>query len=813
MKKHSITAAAVIVLSFGMSDWAVGGIQVQPEGDETVSSESAHKFTNRLINETSPYLLQHAHNPVDWWPWGPEAFAEARRRNVPIFLSIGYSTCYWCHVMERESFENETTAKLMNENFVCIKVDREERPDVDDIYMAATQILTGRGGWPMSVFLEPEKLRPFWCGTYFPDEPRQGMPSFSQVLEGMAQAWTTQKEDVLKQAEQIAEAVRTSQAQTEDHAGILADHVTTAVQSLIKGYDPRNGGFGGAPKFPQPAYLRLLLNARQVAGDETTQDAIDQVIKGTLDKMAIGGVYDQVGGGFHRYSTDATWTVPHFEKMLYDNAQLATTYALAARAYEDPFYARIARRTIDYVLREMRDPGGAFYSAQDAEVDSREGLNYLWTKQQVENVLEKDDAAFINNVYNLDLGTNFRDPHHADEPASNVLRMSDRPDQLAAAMDMDESAFLDRLDALNSRLYEARSKRKQPRLDDKVLIAWNGLMIDALARAGVLLDESSYIAAAHQAVDFIQSNMVSSSGELFRVYRAGNAKTSAYLEDYAMLIQGLVSLARADGDTKALDWARQLTARAEAIFTDGTTPGYFDSRADQEDLFMRTRSAYDGAIPCGQSVLANASVDLHELTDDDQYLAQAGDCLQGLSHSINTNPIGVTTGLRAFARLVPLAPDLAIQLAGDAEAEANDGGPGQIDDEGQVPVVVFADLDRVVVSTQTPGIVTLSLQIADGFHIVAAEPGDGFDSLIPMRVMLISGQGISVYADYPAGTPNEAQEGLKVYTGEIQFQVVIEKTGPIQGRPIIGLRYQVCTDRECLKPATVELDVAIDVDE
>ncbi|VAX41454.1 Uncharacterized protein YyaL, partial [hydrothermal vent metagenome] len=364
------------------------------EGSTRKSNAQQPAFTNRLSREMSPYLLQHAHNPVAWWPWGEEAFAEARRRDVPIFLSIGYSTCYWCHVMERESFEHAEIAALLNECFVCIKVDREERPEVDNLYMAATQVSTGRGGWPMSLFLEPEQLRPFYCGMYFPAEAKPGMqgPTFPQLLEGMAGAWAEQREGVVQQAAQIAEAVREHLAGGAGAAGapvpVGSRDVERAVERLLAGFDQVHGGFGAAPKFPQTVYAEFLLDAREQVSEPTTREAIDRVVRASLDAMAIGGIRDHVGGGFHRYATDAAWTVPHFEKMLYDQALLARLFVRAAAVYDDAEYKRVVREILEFVLREMTSTAGGFFSAQDAEVDGREGLNYLWTPTQIAEVLD-----------------------------------------------------------------------------------------------------------------------------------------------------------------------------------------------------------------------------------------------------------------------------------------------------------------------------------------------------------------------------------------------------------------------------------------
>jgi uncharacterized protein YyaL (SSP411 family) len=451
---------------------------------------------------------------VDWRPWGEEAFLEARRRGVPIFLSVGYSTCYWCHVMERESFESEAIARLMNERFVCVKVDREERPDVDDLYMAATQIMTGRGGWPMSCFLEPDTLRPFWCGTYFPPSPRHGMPGFPQILEGLSSAWRDKRGEIVEQAEHVAAAVSEQLAAARAPAGVGLEHVSQAARALLTSFDRVNGGFGGAPKFPQPVFLELLLDVRDSAGDDATRDAVDQAVRLTLDRMACGGINDHVGGGFHRYSVDATWTVPHFEKMLYDNAQLAAVYARAGATYDDAFYREVAGRTLDYVQREMTGPEGELYSAEDAEVDGREGGNYVWQPDEVRAALGTDDAALAIKVYGLEGGPNFRDPHHAESPPAYVLRLSGRPEKVAAELGVTVEALRERMGRIDARLYEVRARRPQPRLDDKVLTAWSGLMIGALARAGLALKRREHVEAAARAADFVFTRMRDGAGDL-----------------------------------------------------------------------------------------------------------------------------------------------------------------------------------------------------------------------------------------------------------------------------------------------------------
>jgi uncharacterized protein YyaL (SSP411 family) len=459
---------------------------------------------NRLASQSSPYLLQHARNPVDWYPWGQEAFDTARTRDVPIFLSIGYSTCYWCHVMERESFEDEATASLMNRHFVCVKVDREERPDVDDIYMAAVLAVRGQGGWPMSVFLEPTTLKPFWAGTYFPPRGhgREGLPAFPDVIESMSRAWLEQRADVLAQADEIARAVRERTGEVAAPVPVGRAQVALAVSSLMQLFDRAEGGFGRAPKFPQPVYLEFLLDARERL-DPESRAGVDHALKLTLDRMAMGGIHDHLAGGFHRYSVDAHWLVPHFEKMLYDQGQLAQVYARAALAFEDDFYRRVARRTCDFVLRELTGPDGAFLSAIDAEVDHREGKNYLWKPEEFRALLSDVDAAWSLEVYGLTHGPNFRDPHHPSDAPSNVLHLEARPDALAQREGSPLGAWYSRLERVNAKLLAARAKRPQPAIDDKAIAAWNGLMIAGMAVAGRLLDEPRFVAGAARAADAV----------------------------------------------------------------------------------------------------------------------------------------------------------------------------------------------------------------------------------------------------------------------------------------------------------------------
>lgn len=759
---------------------------------------------NRLASETSPYLLQHAANPVDWWAWCDDAFAAARERNVPVFLSVGYSTCYWCHVMERESFEDSATAVLLNRWFVPIKVDREERPDIDEAYMTATQLMTGRGGWPMSVFLDPHTRRPFWCGTYFPPEPRFGMPSFAQVLERISQAWSNQREEVERQSNTLAESVREFLDARAVPTPIGAANIERAIDALLRSFDHNHGGFGGAPKFPQPASLELLLEARGVV-DPTAADMIDLVVLTTLDKMAIGGMHDQVGGGFHRYAVDATWTVPHFEKMLYDNAQLAGVYARAAAEYDDGYYAQVARRTLDYVLREMTAPEGGFHSAQDAEVNHREGLNYLWTLDQLRDVLNAQDAAFAAEVYGLTRGTNFKDPHHPDDPAANVLRLDHRPMDVAAQRGMTLEAFEARIASINAALYTARQRRPQPALDDKVLASWNGMMIAAMARAAAVLHEPKYLRAALRACEFTRSRMMV-DGVLMRSWRGGVANVPGFLEDYAGVIEGFVATAKAQhamnggNDGTLIDAAEGLFREAVREFGDGHG-GLYDTRENGHDLFVRPRSMHDGATPSGGAMMLHAMLDLSSAGRDCR--EQAGALLASLSAAIASTPHGVASATRALLRMVRDGAG----IPADLRARDDDLPEAPQADSAKTPVEIYADAERITVTEDHPAELNLVMRIADGHHIIAAEPGS--PGLMPMRVAIAGGGGVAVYADYPRGEPLEP-DGALGHHGTVELRLALERTGPRTGRPIIIVTFQACTDTECLAPMTLELDVAID---
>ncbi|MFK7883186.1 MAG: thioredoxin domain-containing protein [Phycisphaerales bacterium] len=776
------------------------------------------KHTNRLASESSPYLLQHAHNPVDWYPWGEDAFALARQRGVPIFLSVGYSTCYWCHVMERESFESEAVAAIMNERYVCIKVDREERPDVDELSMAATVTFTGRGGWPTSVFLEPGSLRPFFAGTYFPPEDKHGLPSFTRVLIALSDAWTDQRDEIMEQAKTLADAVTEQLGNAPDPVPLGERHVQQAVASLLQIFDRADGGFGGAPKFPQPIFAEFLLDVRERTDDET-KDAIDTAIRTTLDQMATGGINDQIAGGFHRYSVDKHWTVPHFEKMLYDNGQLAALYARAGTIYNDEFYRGVAKRTCDYVLREMisdpSNPGASgFYSAQDAEVDHREGLNYLWSPEQFDRLLSSQDAELAKRIYNLDASANFQDPHHPDDDPAWVLRMDARPEVMAARLEMTAEDFQLAMGRINSLLLAERMKRKQPGTDDKVLVSWNALMIQGLAETGRSLGQEGqlYIESARRAARFILTSMRQSDGRLWRTSRLGTAGIDAPLEDYAFMIRALLVLVDAEPAAREewLEAANELYNIAVERF--GSVGGvFFDTPEDRTDLFVRSRSTHDGATPAAVGVLLASQLEMFRQTGEDRWIASAVDTLNALSGAVDQAPVGTLNPVRALLAMMVMRDQV-----GERYEFASGHAPAPVQSKPESPVLVLANTEKVEVIPGTPAVFRVAIEIRNGYHIVASDPGRAGLPVIPLRVGLTRGSGVAVYADYPDGESFgvEGVGEINVHHGRIEFDVVLEHkpgVGASPGTPVLGVSYQACTDTECESPRTVELEIAVEV--
>ena len=604
-------------------------------------------MANHLRAESSPYLLQHADNPVEWYPWGPEAMALAKDRDKPILLSIGYAACHWCHVMAHESFEDEATAAQMNADFVNVKVDREERPDVDSIYMQAVTAMTGRGGWPMTVFLTPDG-KPFYAGTYFPKEPRYGMPSFRQILTGIAQAWNDEREDVLSSAGEVAAQLRALSDVGLEHGAVDAKVLRGALRALETNFDATWGGFGGAPKFPAPMALDFLLGQHLRDQDSSALAMVEK----TLQKMAEGGIYDQIGGGFARYSVDQRWLVPHFEKMLYDNAQLARVYLHAWQVTRNDSYRRVTEETLDYVLREMRHEDGGFYSSQDADSEGVEGKFYVWSAEEIREVLG-DDAEVFMRVYGVSADGNWE--------GHNILNRHLDPSGLAKQMDVEPHALVARIDASRKTLYEARAKRVWPGLDDKVLTAWNGLMLAAFAEAGEALGRPDYTEAAVANAGFLYRTMRDESGRLLRTWKAGSEpRYNAYLEDYAYLAEGLIALYEATFDERWLCWARELAALILLHFSDEENGGFFDTSDDHEALIHRPKSMQDNAVPSGNAVAAKVLLKLSLLTGNGDYWQVAEESVGMMTKLMGQYPTAFAEWLNAASFMLNEPREVAL---------------------------------------------------------------------------------------------------------------------------------------------------------
>lgn len=613
---------------------------------------------NRLAREMSPYLLQHADNPVDWHPWGPEAMELARREDRPIFLSIGYSACHWCHVMAHESFDNPRIARLLNEHFVPIKVDREERPDLDQLYMEAVQMLWGHGGWPLSVFLTPAG-EPFFGGTYWPSQARGGMPGFGEVLLAVLDAWQNRRGEATRQAREITQLLR------ENDRGASAARAVEPSESLLVGaetalaqsFDRQYGGFGAAPKFPHPMDLRLLLRRWRRTG----RDSLLDMVTLTLDRMAAGGIYDQLGGGFHRYSTDAHWLVPHFEKMLYDNALLADCYLEAWQATGESEYARIARETLDYVLRDMTDPAGGFYSAEDADSEGHEGAFYVWTPDEIRAVLGPERGDEFCYVYDVTWSGNFE--------GRNILSLPKTLPQCARILERDQAQLESQLAEGRRMLLEARSHRPRPGRDDKVLTAWNGLMVESLARAGAVLGEPRYCDAAAAAADFLLTRLRDPEGRLLRSWRSGAARFLAYLEDYASLANALVSLYEARFEERWIDEATGLVDQILRRFADTDNGGFFTTGADHEPLVARKKDMIDSSLPSGSGLAAMALVRLGKLCGRGDYLAAAESALRAAAPMMHQAPTAMGQMLLALDLHLGPTPEVVILGSSDHAAD------------------------------------------------------------------------------------------------------------------------------------------------
>lgn len=579
---------------------------------------------NHLIKETSPYLLQHAHNPVDWYPWCEEALQKAKQENKPIFLSIGYSSCHWCHVMEHESFENEEIAKIMNENFVSIKVDREERPDLDDIYQKTCQMATGQGGWPLSVFLTPDQ-KPFYVGTYFPILDSYGRPGFGSILRQLAQAWKEKPQDVKKAAENFMANLQGADLVTA-HAKLEKLILDEAAVNLFQIADNTYGGFGSAPKFPNAANLSFLLRYSKLS----KISKFSEFVLKTLNKMARGGIFDQIGGGFHRYSTDARWLVPHFEKMLYDNALLTVVYAEAYMLTKDTFYLDVIRKTLDFVLREMTSPQGGFYSALDADSEGEEGKYYVWSKKEIQEILGKDADVFCL-YYDVTEGGNFE--------GKTILNNNVAASTVAFHFGISEDKVRHLVEEGSKKLLEVRSKRIRPGLDDKILTSWNALMVSAFAKGYQVTDEKKYLEAAQNCLEFIEKNLVSDT-QVMRTYKNGHARLNGYLEDYSYLINALIDVFEATAEARYLDLATNLANHTIDHFWDEKNNSFYFTADNHESLIIRPKSNYDLSMPSGNSVAVSALLKLYHLTQQQRFLEISVKTMEAFALAAAENPFG-----------------------------------------------------------------------------------------------------------------------------------------------------------------------------
>ncbi len=747
--------------------------ETSPTGEKNSMNEHGRGPKNRLAGESSPYLLLHQTNPVDWYPWGEEALEKARREDKPIFLSVGYSTCYWCHVMERESFSNPKVAALMNEYFVNIKVDREERPDLDEIYMTATQMLTQRGGWPNSVFLTPD-LKPFFAGTYFPPEDRYGRPGFSTLVTRLAEAWKTQRDEVEESAGRIAEAMkRYLEERAAPTAAVPAASVAQESLKLLAGrYDATWGGFGGAPKFPTPSNLFLALE--MAPEDEKAGD----MLAATLDHMARGGIYDQLAGGFHRYSTDQKWLVPHFEKMLYDNGFLLELYAREYGRSADPEAARIAREIAGFLAREMTSEEGALWSAIDAETDGHEGAYYVWARQELEEILGKD-AVFLAPLFGFGEAPNFEESHY-------VLHFPEPVAQLAAQRKVSLEALHAKIGPLKTRLLAVRSQRERPLTDDKILADWNGIGITGLATAGRILEDEGMVNQARRAADFVLTKMRPKGGPLLHSWRAGQGKIVAYLSDYAFLVRGLLALHEANGEKRWLDAARELSEEQIQRLRDA--PGGFFVAEARPDLLVRSKDVLDGALPSPNAISTLNFLELADRTGEIKWRREAEASLKAFGALLEQSPEGLrmlSIAAWRYGAQGSVAPREASAL--DVEAEE----------------LVQASLARtppIRSETEGPGqAFRLRLEVARGWHVNANPASDEF--LIP-TTLAAPEEGELEAVQYPTGEefkPAFAEAAIRVYQGSVEI------TGEIRGSDRVILTYQPCDEDRCLPPVTKEL--------
>ena len=735
------------------------------------------QFTNRLILEDSPYLLQHAHNPVNWYPWGPEAFDVARREDKPIFLSIGYATCHWCHVMERESFENIEIARILNEGYIAIKVDREQRPDVDEIYMTAVVQTTGMGGWPMSSFLTPDG-KPFLSATYIPPD------NFRNQLLRINQIWHSQRQQIENRSNQVSEAVAKSMAVKNSARAVDKKAIQKTMETILSYHDARHGGFGGAPKFPhEPALFLLLQNALR-NGNKKALDAIDKSLKA----MAQGGIFDQVGGGFHRYSTDVNWLVPHFEKMLYNQAQLGRVYAHAYHLTGDWFYARVARQTFDYVLRDLHFPQGGFYSATDADSEGEEGLFFVWTPDEIKTALSAEQADLALNLFGISKSGNFE--------GRNILHLSMPLEEYASKHALSLEVLLQQVNHIREQLYQTREQRVHPLRDDKILTAWNGMMITALAEASEILREPRYEHAAIRAAEFLWANNRKPSGDLWRVHLNGRSSISAGQEDYAYLVEAFVTLYDMTENAVWLDRASEIADEMIAQFWDDQQGGFFMSAEGVDNhLIARPKNSTDGATASGNSVAIRALTMLANRTGDETYRTRTETAISAFGTALLQYP-------SSYAYLIAAVDEWLQGAAGSRQYGA----------QGHVKATALF-------VPQKPGIgqVTIQLAIQNSWHINAHKPlqQDLIATQISIDASRKSWQLNSVIYPEPKQVKLSFQQTpLSVYEGKNEITAELScDSGTLDRATVISIRlqFQACNDQICLLPEEMVLNVPIGV--
>jgi hypothetical protein len=639
-------------------------------------NKTKEKYVNRLAKESSPYLLQHKNNPVDWYPWGREAFDRARELDRPIFLSIGYSTCHWCHVMEHESFEDEKVAQLLNENYISIKVDREELPEIDHVYMSVCQAMTGRGGWPLTIIMTPNK-EPFFAGTYFSKIGRFGRPGMLEILPSISDAWKNKREELIVSAKKINSFLLKSNKK-EIGKDLDQTILENAYAQFISKYDKINGGFGIKPKFPSAHNLIYLLRYHHMNGDKTSL----MMVENTLQKMRLGGIFDHIGYGFHRYSTDQEWLVPHFEKMLYDQAMLTIAYTEAFQITGNKLYKNIAEEILDYVNRDMTDKRGGFYSAEDADSEGEEGLFYVWTLKELEKIINGEDLLFLKEIYNLDASGNFKDEVSGKFTGNNIFHLNDS---------FNDKSKIKRIKKINQTLFKNREKRIHPLKDDKILTDWNGLMIVAYAKAGIAFNNKSFINAAEKSAQFIFKNLTDKNGRLIKRYRNGISGLDAHLDDYAFMIWGLLELYEATFKTSYLNQAIILNEiMIEEFWSDNG--GFYLGSDKSEQLIVRSMTGYDGAIPSGNSIAAYNLLKLTRLTGEIKFAELAEKIFKVFSNEINNSPSGYTSILSAF--MFELSKPKEIVVVGPKDSKETESALKIIKSK-YIPnkVILFKDTD------------------------------------------------------------------------------------------------------------------------